>query len=126
VVDHGRFSARVEEIWHVWMCSRRCELANGTLISGEHDLIVMEHVLNLVSVLRVTAWMMDYAHLWSRDVYLDFCSDRGLAGYAPHDLDLYQCLSRDLGRGFCLCLDLDLASLEICFGLASYRFGPEK
>jgi hypothetical protein len=108
------------------MCSRCCELANGTLIFGERDPIVMEHVLNLVSVLHVTAWTMDYAHLWIRDVCLDFCSDRGLAGYAPHGLDLYRCLLHDLGRGFCLCLDLDLASLEICFGLASYRFGPEK
>jgi hypothetical protein len=71
---------------------------------------------------------MDYAHLWSRDVCLDFCSDYVLADYGPHGLDLYQCLLRDLGRGFCLCLDLDLdlTSLEICFGPASYRFGPEK
>ena len=44
----------------MWMCSRCCELANGTLISGEHDLIVMEHVLNLVSVLHVTVWTMEH------------------------------------------------------------------
>ena len=110
----------------MWMCLRCCELANETLISGERDLIVMEHVLNIVSVLYVITWTMDYAHLWSRGVCLDFCSDRGLAGHAPHGLDLYQCLLRDLGRGFCLYLDLDPISLEICFGLASYRFGPEK
>jgi hypothetical protein len=68
---------------------------------------------------------MDYAHLWSRDVCLDFGSDHGLAGCALHGLDLYQYLSCDLGRDFCLCRDLDLTSVEICFGFASYRFYPE-
>jgi hypothetical protein len=50
----------VEEIWHVWMCLRCCELANETLISGERDLIVMEHVLNIVSVLHVITWTMEH------------------------------------------------------------------